>query len=103
MYTNKNYDGGNVPAGRTTHARPILNEVSDKKRHPGLPCCESGMEPTTSPHKNSSVLKPWDSHIQAIPNVLLTERPSSLTIISSLSGSHYNLSPSFLQNEQNRQ
>jgi len=44
MYTSKNYAGGNIAAGRATHARPVLNEVSDKKGHPGLPCCDSGVE-----------------------------------------------------------
>jgi hypothetical protein len=62
MYTSKNYAGGNIAAGRATHARPVLNEVSDKKGHPGLPCFESGVKRTTSPHKNLSVLKPLDNH-----------------------------------------
>jgi len=62
MYTSKSYGGGNIAVGRATDARPILNEVSDKKGHPSLPCCGAGMEPTTSPHKNLSVLKPWNNH-----------------------------------------
>ena len=57
----------------------------------------------------SSVLKSWDNHrghtYVALRNAsnLNTKEPSSLTIISSPSGLHHNLSISFLHKEQNRQ
>jgi hypothetical protein len=52
------YAGERLAASSATHAGQVLSEVPDEERYPGLPGWGLGVVLTSSPRKNSVVLKP---------------------------------------------